>query len=115
MTGSGAFPKVDGDTLYAYDVNILYVLPGSTLTCNAVGVPSGTSSVILASNSGRKSALIYNNGAANAWIGASGINNLNGYKLVATDTYVYKDTEALYGTSLTAGSVNIRYMEVTGA
>lgn len=113
MVGSTVFPKANGDVFYAEDANILYVVPGSGLLTSGVWLPSGTNTTILTANANRKALLVYNNGSSTVYMGPTGVASTTGFQLTAGDTYIYKDTEALFGNSAVVGSTNVRYLEVS--
>jgi len=112
MTGTGIFPKIDGDIFYGQDANLCYFgVYGNNVNYGNKTV-TGVAIQILASNTNRVTMLIYNNSATDIYIGTSGVTTSNGYKILSGDTYVYNDNDAIYAIA-SGGSNDLRYFEVT--
>ena len=111
MTGTGIFPKIDGDIFYGQDANLCYFgRYGATMTYGTITI-NNTSTLIKTSNSNRIVILLYNNSANDIYVGVTGVTTSSGYKLASGDTFIMSDNDAVYGVS-SAGSDNLRYMEV---
>ena len=111
MTGSGTYPKVDGDILYAKDVNMAFYEGTLASALNYASITAtSTATVVKALNTSRKSLLVLNNGSSTAYIGLSGVTTSTGYKLNTGDSYLFYTTEAVYAITAST-STDIRYLE----
>lgn len=112
MSGEGEYPKEDGDVLYGKEANMAYYNGafGNTLNYSNVSITT-SATVIKASNSNRKSILIYNNDTTSIFIGDSGVTINDGFELAPLESIYLVDTEAFYGI-VSAGTADIRYLEV---
>ena len=113
---------VSGTSIEVYGKGAVQEAAGSTFTAGSIWLisgPIGSGVQILAANTNRKTSIIYNNIGSDIWIGnssiiASGTDlSLLGYRLTSNEMYEYQDTEALYGTTLKAGSADVRFLEIT--
>ena len=92
---------------------------GSIVNIGSILIPSGTSATLIkASNTNRQSMLITNFGGSDSiFIGDVNVTPTKGYRISANDFYEYRDTEAIYGITLTSGGVagggkDIRFLEI---
>ena len=112
MANEGYYPKTDRDVFYGKDANIAYYdgLLSDTLNYANVSVTTAAT-LIKASNSSRKSILIFNNGSAILYVGITGVTASTGYEVLADHAIYLVVTDAVYGIT-SAGTSDVRYIEV---
>jgi len=112
VASSGEFKKTDGETFSGADANMAYYDGALSSSVNTAAVLVGTSStLLLATNTDRKSALLKNNSSEEMYIGVSGVTIATGKNLSPGKCLYIRNKDGIYGVCTATGE-DLRYMEV---
>jgi len=109
---SGDFPVGTGEIVEATSMNSAYFNAALAGTMNNGNITVTTSAtLIIATNTSRKSILIRNNGSATLFIGGNNsVTTSNGYRITGGQSMYIFETDEVYGI-VASGTLDVRYLE----